>query len=70
MRSSVDPGTAVHQAIRRCKIKRNNLGRTCSTHGDILLKILREGATWDIECVACTSRTQGTSGFYYQIKRP
>jgi len=62
MRSFVDPGTAVHQAIRRCQIK---IGRTYSTHGVILLKILREGATWEIECVACISRAQGTGGFYY-----
>jgi hypothetical protein len=70
MRSSVDPETAVHEAIRRCQIKRDNMGRKCSAHGDILLKILREGATWGIECVACISRTQGTSGFSYQIKLP
>jgi len=30
----------------------------------ILLQMLREGATWEIECVACISRTQGRGGSY------
>jgi hypothetical protein len=68
MGSFVDPGAAVHQAIHRCQIKRDNMGRTCITHGDILLKTLREGATWEIECVACISRTQGMDGFYYHFR--
>jgi hypothetical protein len=38
----VDLGAAVHQAMRRCQIKRDNMGRTFSTHSDILLKILRK----------------------------
>jgi hypothetical protein len=66
--SFVDSGAAVHQAVRRCQIKRDNMGRTYSTHGDILLKMLREGATWEIECVACISRTQGKGAFYYHGK--
>jgi hypothetical protein len=44
MGSFVDLGAAVYQAMRKCQIKRDNMGRTRSTHGDILLKILREGA--------------------------
>ena len=52
MESIEGSGAAVRQVIRRCQIKRDNMSRICITHGDILLKILRERATWEIECVA------------------
>jgi hypothetical protein len=39
---------AVHQVIFGRQINRDNMGRTCSTHEQVLLKMLREGATWEI----------------------
>ena len=45
-RSFVDPVAAIHQAIRGCQIKRDNMGKTYSTHGDT-----KGSAIQEIECL-------------------
>jgi len=65
----VDPVAAVHEAIRRCQIKRDNMGRKCSMHGHILLIILREGTTLEIECLPVFPELKVRSVFITMVKK-